>query len=273
MKKHQILGKPGAYEVLQFLETHHDSPRDQLVFYIEKIGVMEEDINERLDDLQKIGFVHKRFSRTKRTDLFRITDEGLEALLLVDVINGTCLSSVLDRLPSLSRKSFGLITSDITGYLLETLTYLNDFLYLYLCSPWIRLRNGDLDSLDYAFRRAQRMTGVYPRVSIITRPMERNETLQEDKRGIAWKQQIARTLLWFKERKADIVGHPNLHTKLYIIWGKERQVAIFGSENLTGVRNVELGIYVDDPVIINKLYRYWIEIYDASESVGDISHE
>lgn len=272
MKKHLILGKPCAYEVLQFLETHRDTSRDELVFYIEKIGVREEDINERLDDLQKIAFVHKRFSRTKKMDVYRTTDEGLEALLLMDVINGTCLSSVLDRLPSLSRKSFGLITSDITGYFLRTLTYLNDFLYLYLCSPWIRLRNRDLESLDYAFRRAQRMTGVYPKVSIITLPIERNETLQEEKRVTLWKQQIESTLLWFKERKADIMCHPNLHTKLYIVWSKERQVAIFGSENLTGVRNIELGIYVDDPVIINKLYRYWIEIYDASESVGDIAY-
>ena len=102
--------------------------------------------------------------------------------------------------------------------------------------------------------------------------MVKSEMHQEDKRAILWKQQIAKTLIWFKERKADIVCHPNLHTKLYIIWSKERQVAIFGSENLTGVRNIELGIYVDDPVITNKLYRYWIEIYDASEIMGDIEY-
>jgi len=38
------------------------------------------------------------------------------------------------------------------------------------------------------------------------------------------------------------------------------------------VRNIELGIYVDDPVITNKLYRYWIEIYDTSEIMGDIEY-
>lgn len=270
-KPYKILAKDGAFETLKFLELHGKVPPERLLSYLSRSTYFLKDIKQRINELENIGFIKKTVrDRTSRIN-YCLTKEGREAVSLVDVINGYPLSTILDRLAYLRNDRFNLLTHDITNHFIDELAFRRDFSEVFICTPWIRLLPESLNDLEHILNSAYKLTKIKPKIHIITRPLIK--TTQKASHLI-WNSQIRKTLLWFKKRGAEILCVPRLHSKLYIIFGKEFQIGIFGSENLTGSKNIELGIRIEDSTIVNKLYMYWEEIYNNSKCVelheGDI---
>jgi len=259
---YKILAKEGSYETLTFLDVHGKSILEELLGYMARSGFIRDEIEERVVELERIGFVARCPSKKELVPIYRLTSEGKEALSLVNVINGESLSSILGIMTVLRSSLFSLITHDITNYFIDDLACRRDFSDVYICSPWIRLLPVALNDFGHILESSRKLTKSTPRLHVITRPF--SETLiGAPQQG--WTKQIRDTLLWFKERGAEIVYTPNLHTKLFIIFGKGFQTAIFGSENLTGAKNIELGIRITDSVIVHKLYIYWEDIYNGAK--------
>jgi hypothetical protein len=264
-KPSKIMAKVGSYEILKFLDVNGKSSREDLLKYAERDGFFVDEIKERLVELERIGFVARVSSKKKPTLWYSLSAEGKEAVSLVDVIDGDPLSSILDRIAYVRTSVFTLITHDMTNYFIDDLACRRDFSEVFICSPWMRLMPDDLNDIGHILESTRKITKSHPKLHIITRPISEIPTDISEK---SWDRQIRATLLWFKKQGADIVYLPSLHTKLFIVYGKEFQTAIFGSENLTGAKNIELGIRITDSVIVDKLYIYWETIYNSTTSIG-----
>lgn len=247
--RHQILGRNGAYEILRFLYIHHSLTQEEVVSYLESDALPKEEIEQRIRELKEVWFVEQ----PPRSDFLRITEDGTEAYLLAKVINGDTLESVVNQLSSLRYTRFSLITEDITGFFIEILKSIEDLREIYICSPWIRLTSRHLSNLAEVLQNA--------RVRVITRPPSFELA--------PWREQILKTLNWLRKLGAELVGHPAVHTKLYIAIGRNYRVAIFGSENLTSAKNIELGIRVSEDGIVNKLLLYWLDIYNKCKVIEE----
>ncbi len=245
MRRHQILASPGVYEALQIL---YNSPGKEALIdeAIEALShdVPKEQAKNAIKQLKEIWFLEQ----PAHSELVRITEDGIEAYLLARVINGDTIDSVLNQLSKLFYTRFSLITEDITGTFIEMLRNQPYLKELYICSPWIRLRANHRSDLDKILGKTKTVVRVITRMPGSESPV--------------FRQQINETLRWLREKGAEIVSNPNLHTKLYIAVGKTGQTAIFGSENLTGAKNIELGIKIDDETIVAKLLLYWLDIYN-----------
>jgi len=262
-RPYKIVAKEGSYEILKFLDVQGKSLLGELFGYMEKSGFFVDEIAERVVELERIGFIARSPRKKKSILSYRLTSEGKEAVSLVDIINGDPLSSILERIPTLRNSAFTLITHDITNYFIDDLASRQDFSEVFICSPWIRLFPDTLNDLEHIFKNTLKLTRSNPKLHMITRPISETPAGASER---SWVTQIRATLLWFKEKGAEIVFAPNLHTKLFIVFGKEFQTAIIGSENLTGAKNIELGIRISDSVIVNKLYIYWEDIYNSAKS-------
>jgi len=263
-RPYKIISKEGSYETLKFLDVHGKSFLQDLLTYMERSGFFADDIKERIAELERVGFIARSPSK-KQESCYNLTTEGKEAVSLVDVINGDSLSSILDRITYVRTSVFTLITHDMTNYFIDDLACRRDFSDVFICSPWIRLLPDALNDIGHILESTRKLTKSNPRLHIITRPISETPTGTSEK---SWDKQIRNTLLWFRKRGTDIVHLPNLHAKLFIVYGKEFQTAIFGSENLTGAKNIELGIRITDSVIVDKLYIYWEDIYNSAKSTG-----
>jgi len=82
------------------------------------------------------------------------------------------------------------------------------------------------------------------------------------------------SLEWLRDHGAEVVLHRSVHTKLYI-----RQpgpaggplMAIIGSENLTGARNLELGLRInEDAALIGNLINYFYTVYGDCKPMEQI---
>jgi len=245
LRRHQIVANNGAYELLQVLYNRRgkEARLDELVRVLSH-DIPEADTIEVLQELKDIWFIEQPL----HSEFLRITEDGIEAYLLTRVINGDTLDSVLTQLSKLFYSRFSLIMEDITGCFIDTLRNFPALREIYICSPWIRLLETHLLDLETILRKDK------PIIRVITR--------LPGLEFATFRQQIFNTLRWLKGKGAEIVSHSALHTKLYIAVGKTGQTAIFGSENLTGAKNIELGIKINDEAIVAKLLLYWLEIYD-----------
>jgi hypothetical protein len=254
---YKIVAERGSYEILKFLGIHGKSSEEDLISYLEEEDLSPSEIKMKLIDLENIGFISNSHKKNRIQVNYVITAEGQEAIGLIDVINGAPLSSIFDATNRIS--NFTLITHDMTNFFIDELVCQRDFLEVYVCSPWIRFTPEVMENLSHILESARRINGKSPRLHILTRPPIR------DVSGLdRWNSQIQATLLWLKEKGAEISYLQNLHTKLFIIYGRNFGVALFGSENLTGAKNIELGIRIADPQIVDKLYMYWENIYNNS---------
>ena len=245
MRRHQILAKNGAYEILQILYNlpGKEARLDEVV-RMTSHDIPEAEAIEVTQQLKDIWFLEQ----PPRSEFLRITEDGIEAYLLTRVINGDTLDSVLTQLSKLFYSRFSLIMEDITGCFIDTLRNFPALKEIYICSPWIRLRDSHLSDLETILNKDKTIIRVITKIPDLEFP--------------TFRQQILNTLSWLKGKGAEIVSHPALHTKLYIAVGKTGQTAIFGSENLTGAKNIELGIKINDETIVAKLLLYWLEIYN-----------
>jgi hypothetical protein len=257
---YKIVAETGSYEILKFLDVHGKSSNEELLAYLERAGLFVNEIKKRLFDLQRIGFISVWHNKKRRLINYYLTTEGKEAITLVDVINGAPLSSIFEA-PISQISNFTLITHDVTNYFIDELSCRRDFSEIYICSPWIRLMPNAMHDLSHILDSTHKIMGIIPRIYVLTRPIIETDLAAARK---SWNEQILSTLLWFEKKGAEITYVSNLHTKLFIIYGKQFQTAIFGSENLTGARNIELGIRITEPQIVNKLYIYWEDIYNSA---------
>ncbi len=255
-KRHQLLGEDGVFEILQYLERHQQSTEFEIVVQFADQHAPEQILNilKKLRDNWLIEKVQNSL---------RITEDGVEAYLLLRVINGASLDSVIDRLSFGMRRRFSLITHEITGAFFKMVSGIPFPREVLICSPWIRLEAQQLGILSSLLNNGTK-------VSTITRPPS---VLRTQDAPLGWKSQLTNTLKWLLEHRVVVVANADLHTKLYIVDAGDQSAAIFGSENLTGAGNIELGVKITDEVLINKLISYWDEIFGQSVAIdlGELS--
>jgi hypothetical protein len=156
-----------------------------------------------------------------------------------------------------SLKPYEIITHDVTNYFIDSLNRSPDFIRLSICSPWISLNETQLTKLQEAILKASRL---YPRLEIyvITKP----------KAEYAHWEGAIDTFEMLIQFQAQIMTNSKLHTKLYMSepgpYGGSHY-AILGSENLTGKKNVEIAVKIqNDNDILRKLNRYFFNISEKS---------
>lgn len=250
-KRHQILGKEGAYEILSFLLDQQSCPVQRLLEeFVGEYG--KEKVGELVTMLQQAWFLEPV------NDGVRITEDGIEAALLTRVINGASLESVIDRLSLRLRSRYSLITKDVTGAFFQMLRQAQAPREILICSPWIRLDAAQTEFLGDLVRKGTK-------ISAIIRPPRQQQPP-------AWRAYLLRTAKELVESGVELVQHSNVHTKLYIIESGQSSSAIFGSENLTGTGNTELALHISEETVLQKLIAYWNEVFAESSMIrrGDL---
>jgi len=254
MRNHETLGKPGAYEIIELVSRNINMTEPLIADRLGDILTPKE-TKRLIKELISIAFIRC----VPRLQHIELTEVGREALLLAKVINGANLDSVVNQLSKLQASNFSLITQDICGCFLDLLKNRHDVEDIYICSPWIRLSDEYLSDLENIIRKAHDKVSFH----IITRPPA--ELIVGP---AAWRIQILKTLLWFKQHHGELFKLKRLHTKLYCAAGNNWQTAIFGSENLTEAGNVELGIRIDDERMTQKLLNYFNRMYNNSIEIS-----
>jgi len=187
---------------------------------------------------------------------FYISSYGKKVTLLLKNINGLLDDSeLLTNLThsNVNLRSYELITESITNYFIDSIEKYPNFIRLYICSPWIRLDDIHLQRFQGAVMKASRL---YKNLEILI--------ISKPKEGYNKWEESSETFRVLKMMKSDIFTNMKLHTKLYIcepgsLGGSH--CAIIGSENLTGMKNIELAIKIENNNdILNKLQQYFFEI-------------
>lgn len=258
LTKLEILAQEGTIEILEFLQSRSDNSVDGINNEFSNF-LRKDQISELIDALDRVWFIQRLRNRV------RITEDGIEALLLGKVINGAPLHSVIDKLSLTTRRRFSLLTKNLTGAFFHDLSLYSNPSEVLLCSPWIRLNKMQRQIL----LRAKKKARLKFRCAVITRIPE---TSDGSVRSSTWRNQLIDTLNWLLSAGVPVATHPRLHTKLFISDGPN-VTAILGSENLTGAENIEIGIRITDEVFVKKLITYWEDTYSSSIplSQGEIS--
>ena len=252
----EIVGQRCAYSLLNKIYARSDIVNPvEIRSLMEEIGVSDDLFSE----LTKLGLF------IESPDGFYISSLGKKVTLLLRAINDEEeISEVFQQLTYLypSLRSYELITENVTDYFIDSLYTRPDFIRIYICSPWIRLDENHIEKIkDAIFTASKQYTNL--QVLIITLPLER----YRDKKA-------TETLKALKQIGAEIVTNSRLHAKLYISEpgpAGGNHYAIFGSENLTGRRNVELAIKIqNDNEILRKLNLYFYEIWQESQILKEV---
>ena len=259
-------------------------------------SLMSETVGQRgaFSFLDKFCETHKIFSSTEVTDLINelgITDRLFSDLFSAGLLEGTTsglyISSLGERVALLLRavndkedlaevyrkltylypelKPYELITEDITGLFIDTLLSRSDFIRIYICSPWIRLEEEQLDRIKNSVLKA---INKYDNIQIfiITLPLRRYHYPEGLTNGVTELRRLG--------AEVTVMTNAKLHAKLYISEpGPHGGVhwAIFGSENLTGRQNIELGIRIEnDNEILGKLTNFFREIQEEGELLEEV---
>lgn len=252
----EIVGKKGVYSFLDSVyESHEVIPSVKIANFINEAGMSD----DALSDLALAGLL------AESPNGFYISSLGKKVTLLLKAINGKEeLSDIFRKLTYLypQLKPYELLTSNITDFFIDSLSYRTDFIRVYICSPWIRLEQEQLGKVKQAILKA---TSRYQSIQIfvITLPTNR----YRDKKAIE-------TLKELKQLGAEIMTHEKLHAKLYISepgpYGGIHY-AIFGSENLTGRKNIELGIKIEnDNEILRNLTGFFLNIQEESKILREV---
>jgi len=252
----EIVGQKGVYSFLDRVDESNELVSSvKLENFINEAG-MSDDI---LSDLASAGLL------TESPDGFYISSLGKKVTLLLKAINGKEeLYDIFRKLTYLypQLRPYELLTSNITDFFIDSLSYRSDFIRIYICSPWIRLEQEQLGKVKQAiFKATSRYQSI--QIFVITLPTNR----YRDKKAIE-------TLKGLKQLGAEIMTHEKLHAKLYISepgpYGGIHY-AIFGSENLTGRKNIELGIKIEnDNELLGNLTNFFREIQEESKILKEV---
>jgi hypothetical protein len=253
----EVVGQKGVYSFLNRMYEIRDvvgaSDLDQLI--------IEGNISQNLfSDLTNCGL----FIGTPQG--FYISSLGKKVTLLLRGINGDSdISELFYQLSYLypELRPYELITENITDYFIDSIERQPDFIRIYICSPWIRLDETHLRKVQSAVLKASSQYRNL-QILIITKPKEGYRN---------WKAS-AETFKVLRSLGAGIMTHNKLHTKLYISepgpYGGGHY-AILGSENLTGRKNIELAIKIEnDNEILRKLNQYFYEIWQESQILKEV---
>ncbi len=252
----EIVGQKSAYS---FMNRTYE--RGDIINAVEMVSLMKE-----------TGVSDDLFSKLANSGLFiespdgfYISSLGKKATLLLRAINDyEEISEVFQQLTYLypSLRPYELITENITDYFISSLYNRPDFIRIYICSPWIRLDENHIEQIKNAIYTASKRY-INLQILIITLPLEQ----YRDRKAIE-------TLRALKQIGAEIVINRKLHAKLYISEpgpSGGSHYAIFGSENLTGRRNIELAIKIEnDNQILRKLSLYFHEIWQDSQILEEV---
>ena len=252
----EITGQKGVYSLLNRI-YERSSVIDSLEInsLMKNVGVSEEVFSE----LNRAGLL------IESSIGFYISSLGKKITLLLRAINDEEeISEVFQQLTYIypNLRPYELITESITDYFIDSLYTRSDFIRVYICSPWIRLDENHIEKIKSAvFTASKRYTNL--QILIITLPLER----YRDRKA-------TETLKVLKQIGAEIVINSRLHAKLYISEpgpAGGNHYAIFGSENLTGRKNIELAIKIqNDNEILRKLNLYFYEIWQESQILKEV---
>lgn len=246
------LVKPYAKEVLEALDGATFLTASQISELLQE----ELTVRLRVKELEKLGLITKSLY----TSTYHLTSRGKISLVLSYMIEGESLRRGIKKLSPFTVKEFELITQDVTDTFLETIHKRRYFQNIYLCSPWIQIKEQKRDLFEKVIIDSEKSLGERPNILVILRPPNLKTEFGKN---------INETLKWLKKLGSDISLVEKLHTKLYIAEpGPSGGLffAIFGSENLTGAHNIELGIKItNNSSILNKLITYFFDIYNRGK--------
>ena len=252
MSIYGTLAKPYAKDVLEALDGATFLTVSQISELLEK----EEKIKMRVKELENLGLI----SKSTHTSAYHLTSRGKISLILSDMIEGGSLKEGIKKLSPYTVKEFELLTENVTDTFLEMIFKRRIFQNIYLCSPWIQIKEQKRKLLQKVIMDSKKSLGEKMNILVIVRP----PNLETE-----FGKKINETLQWLKKLGSDISLVKRLHTKLYIAEpGPSGGLffAIFGSENLTGARNIELGIKIlNNASILNKLITYFFDIYNRGK--------
>lgn len=252
----EIIGQKGVYSFLDSVyESHEVISSVKMANLVNEAGMSD----GALSDLALSGLL------AESPDGFYVSSLGKKTTLLLRAVNGKEeLLEIFRKLAYLypQLKPYELLTSNITDFFIDSLSYRTDFIRIYICSPWIKLEEEQLRKIKHAiFKATSRYQSI--QIFVITLPTNR----YRDKKAIE-------TLKELKQLGAEIMTHEKLHAKLYISepgpYGGIHY-AIFGSENLTGRKNIELGIKIEnDNEILWRLTEFFRNIQEESEILKEV---
>lgn len=252
----EILGKNGIYPWLE--EVHQNQPLtfDSALDSMSELGIefpdqtIKEIINQGVILLAGENIVLSNFGR-------RIT-------LLLSGINGADVREVFRKISKIepSLLPYEIVREGMTGEFISTLESNPKFRRVFICSPWLIMKRKLLHKFVYASHLAQdRNKDGKLDISVIVRPLSKEAS------GYS---QSLETLQTLKRIGADIVVNKKVHAKIYVRTpGRSGglTMGVFGSENLTGSRNIELGIRImNDTEIVNKLIAHFYDIYSECKN-------
>jgi hypothetical protein len=250
---YKVLAKPYAKHILEALDKQPFLNIDQISGLL---GQEPDTIKKQVEQFQALGLVLK----SVLTSGYHLTSQGKICLILCDMVEGGSLKEGIRKLFSYIDEEFELLTENITDNFLAMIRKGRIFQNIYICSPWIQISNSERAILQKVIKDSRKSIGEKVGILIITRPPD-VETL--------FGRKIAESLRWLDKLGSDISLVKRLHTKLYIAEPGPHGgpfFAVFGSENLTGARNIELGIkIVNNPHILNKLVSYFFDIFSRGK--------
>lgn len=253
----ETVGSKGAYQILnKIMQNQRIVSTEDMLPLIDESGLARDSFSDLVDKGLLIG----------TTKGYYISSIGERVTLLLRAINGdTDISDIFRKLSDIYPwlKPYELLTEDITGYFINSLMLRPNFITLYICSPWIRLEQDQLDMFEKAVLKAKRQ---YPNLQILVITLPRVGYRN-------WEASID-TFELLKELGAEIVTKWRLHAKLYISepgpFGGAHY-AIIGSENLTGRKNIELSIRIaNDNEMLSGLANYFRDIHNESDLLEEV---
>ncbi len=255
----EIVGQAGAFPFLdKFYEAHKILSSDEVSGLTKEAG-----ITDRLfSDLSSAGLLEGA------TSGFCISSLGEKVLLLLRAINDKeDLTEVYRKLTYLypELKPYELVTEDITGLFIDTLLSRSDFIRIYICSPWIRLEEEQLDRIKNSVLKAMNRYNSI-QIFIVTLPLRRYRYPEGLTNGVTELKHIGADV--------TVITNAKLHAKLYISepgpYGGVHW-AIFGSENLTSRHSIELGIKIEnDNEILGKLTNFFQKIQEEGKLLEEV---
>lgn len=255
----EIAGQTSAFT---FLDKFYDAHR--VLSSVEVSGLIKEaGITDRLfSDLSSVGLLEGT------TSGFYISSLGEKVVLLLRAVNDKeDLTEVYRKLTYLypGLKPYELITESITDFFINTLFSNPDFIRIYICSPWIRLEEEQLGKIKSSISKAMSRYSTI-QIFIVTLPLSRYNYPEGLTNGVIELKRLGVEVI--------VMTNAKLHAKLYISEpGPHGGVhwAIFGSENLTGRKNIELGIKIEnDNEILRRLTNFFLEIQEEAKILEEV---
>lgn len=246
---YKTLAKRHTKQILQMLDKQTFLKITQIAKVLEK---KQEVIKMRVKALETLGLI----SKSVHTSAYHLTPRGKICLILCEMMEGGSLEEGIKKLSPYTRKEFELLTENVADSFLSMILKGRIFQNIYICSPWIQIGAKKRGLLQKVIKDSEKSLGEKVSILIITRPPDLRTKFGR---------KIDESLQWLEKLGSDISLVEKLHTKLYIAepgpYGGPF-FAVFGSENLTGARNIELGIkVVNNPNILNKLVSYFFDIF------------